>query len=74
MPDGGKHATFTIDADTKFYDAGGRREYPLNAEGTLTLVPATAGTIIKFDPASWTLFDTSSTGYNAFSAPTAAAR
>lgn len=65
MPDGGKHATFTIDADTKFYDAGGPEgNIPLNAEGTLTLVPATAGTIIKFDPASWTLFDTSSTGYN----------
>lgn len=65
MPDGGKHATFTIDADTKFYDAGGPDgNIPLNAEGTLTLVPATAGTIIKFDPASWKLFDTSSVGYN----------
>lgn len=65
MPDGGKHTTFTIDADTKFYDAGGPEgNIPLNAEGMLTLVPATAGTIIKFDPASWKLFDTSSTGYN----------
>ena len=65
MPNGGKHTTFTIDADTKFYDAGGPEgNIPLNAEGTLTLVPATAGTIIKFDPTAWKLFDTSNTGYN----------
>lgn len=65
MPNGGKHATFTIDGDTKFYDAGGPEgNIPLNAEGTITLLPATAGTIIKFDPTEWKLFDTSSVGYN----------
>lgn len=65
MPNGGKHATFTIDSDTKFYDAGGPEgNIPLNAEGTITLIPATAGTIIKFDPTEWKLFDTSDVGYN----------
>jgi len=58
-------AVYTISDDARFYDDGGpEANISEDFSGTVTFVPATAGSSIKVDVTKLELFNTSTTGYN----------